>query len=90
MQDFFEIVEKERLQRERQEGRQEAATALTLRQLRRRVGKLKRALEAQIHALPLNKLTQLGEALLDFESREDLEKWLRRHAAAPARKQARA
>lgn len=86
MPHFLEIIYPERFQH----VRQEAAADLTLRQLRRQVGKLTRALETQIRALSLNKLTQLGEALLDFESRDDLEKWLRRHAATPTRKQARA
>jgi predicted transposase/invertase (TIGR01784 family) len=67
--------------------RQEGAAEFALRQLRFKVGALDQEIERRIRALPMGKLTQLGESLLDFESRDDLEKWLRRNS--PAAKRAR-
>lgn len=69
------------LQKGRQEGRQEGVADLTLRLLHRRVGTLPPTTETQVRALPLTKLTRLGEALLDFQAPEDLEKWLQRQTA---------
>jgi hypothetical protein len=47
-----------------------------MRLLRRRVGTVTPALQLQIQDLPLTKLEDLGEALLDFSSLADLETWL--------------
>jgi len=58
------------------QGRQEGELALTLRQLRRRCGKLTSEQEGLIGALPLEQLEALAEALLDFEGPEDLVAWL--------------
>lgn len=65
------------LQQGRQEGRQEEAVALTLRQLRRRLGELSARTEARIRKLSVLELEQLGEDLLDFERAADLSAWLR-------------
>ncbi|WP_373544227.1 DUF4351 domain-containing protein [Chamaesiphon sp.] len=48
------------------------AQALILRQLKRRLGNVSIDLEAQIKALPLIQLEDLGEALLDFSQMSDL------------------
>ncbi len=61
----------------RSEGRQEEAAALALRQLQRRFGPLPPNQQAQIQALPLPQLEALAEALLDFQSPNDLTAWLR-------------
>ena len=60
----------------RQESRQEGARTVLLRQLRKRLGDLDAAVEAQIEGLAIERLEQLGEALLDFNSRADLDAWL--------------
>jgi Domain of unknown function (DUF4351) len=59
-----------------QRGEVKEAQALILRQLKRRLGdNISIDLEAQIKALPLAQLEELGEALLDFNSIADLEIW---------------
>jgi predicted transposase/invertase (TIGR01784 family) len=61
------------------EARGEAkAQALILRQLNRRVGTISSQLQERINSLPLDRLEELGEALLDFASMADLEAWLAR------------
>jgi hypothetical protein len=89
METILDRLEKELIQRclaeGRQEGRQEGAAELILRQLRRQLGKLDQAAEDRIRALPVGKLTRLGESLLGFESRAELEEWLRRNSPAPRR-----
>jgi hypothetical protein len=68
-------------QRGRNEGEQSGAInearSLILRQLARRVGTLPANVEAQVHALALQQLEALGEALLDFAEAGDLSEWLR-------------
>jgi predicted transposase YdaD len=66
-----------------QEARAEGETigeareqALILRQLKRRVGNVSIDLETQIKTLPLDRLEELGEALLDFSQMTDLVAWL--------------
>ena len=63
-----------------QEGRQEGLTherKLVLRLLRKRLDDLDPAAEEQIETLSADRLDQLGEALLDFNSTADLVAWLR-------------
>ena len=57
-------------------GRQIGESELVLRLLKRRVGDISPAVQAQIKALPLARLEALGEALLDFTDAIDLERWL--------------
>ena len=64
-----------------QQGKQEEALALVLRLLRRRVGPLSEADEAQIRRLSLVALEELSEALLDFTQGADLVTWLQAHQA---------
>ena len=52
---------------------------IVLRQLRKRLGELDESATAQIESLPTNRLEELGEALLDFRTSEDLAAWLREH-----------
>ncbi|MFM7276873.1 MAG: Rpn family recombination-promoting nuclease/putative transposase, partial [Microcystis aeruginosa] len=59
-----------------QEGRQEGEANLVLRQLNRRVGDISPELLPNIRSLDLEQLENLGEALLDFQSPQDLEEWL--------------
>jgi predicted transposase YdaD len=62
----------------RAEGQREASLALVQRQLLRRLGRLPRDAEQRLRILTITQLQRLGEALLDFASAGDLEKWLRR------------
>jgi len=79
---YREIVEKNRpiwFEEGHQEGRQREACTLILRLLKRRFGPLTFEREARITALPLERLEDLGEALLDFTTSADLEAWLARY-----------
>lgn len=58
------------------EGRQQEGFNLVLRQLNRRVGQISPIEIEQIQALSIEQLENLGEALLDFSSVEDLRRWL--------------
>jgi len=60
----------------RQQGRQEGEANLILRQLKRRFGDLAPAVEERVLGLPVARLETLAEALLEFESAADLERWL--------------
>ena len=61
----------------KEEGRLEGESALILRQLSRRIGEVTPERRSQIQSLSINQLEALGEALLDFTKRSDLEEWLR-------------
>ncbi len=63
------------LEQGRQEGLDHERKVL-LRQLRKRLGSLDPAVEAQIQSLAADRLEQLGEALLDFNALADLDAWL--------------
>jgi predicted transposase YdaD len=56
---------------------QKGKTDLILRQTRRRCGEISIEQEAQIRSLPIERLENLGVALLDFGGMADLEDWLR-------------
>jgi hypothetical protein len=62
----------------KEEGRQEEAASLVLRQLARRFGEIPQNLAQQARELPLDDVEALGEALLDFQSLSDLVNWLGR------------
>ncbi len=49
---------------------------MLLRLLNRSIGEISAELSTNIQSLSLEKLENLGEALLDFQSVEDLEQWL--------------
>ncbi len=65
------------LQQGLHQGRHEGEAELVLKQLARRLGALSAAQEESIRKLPLTKIEELAEALLDFRSRTDLVRWLR-------------
>jgi hypothetical protein len=72
--------EKATEQRGRQEGRQEGLDherSLILRLLSRQVRIPSSELRSQVESLTLEQLESLGEALLDFSSGADLDRWLR-------------
>ncbi len=64
----------------RQQGRQEGTAALTLRMLKKRFGKIDKRIHTRINTLTFEQLEQLGEALLDFKSPDDLSNWLKTNA----------
>lgn len=59
----------------RQEGRQEGEANLIILLLNRRFGELSADLLTQIRGLSVEQLENLGAALLDFKSQEDLKQW---------------
>lgn len=59
-----------------QQGRQQQAVSMVLRQLTRRLGAVNSSLQEHIQRLSVAKLEDLGEALLDFDSAADLAAWL--------------
>lgn len=59
-----------------QEGRQEGESNLIIRLLNRCIGSISPSLEQKIRSLPLNRLEDLGDALLDFNTEADLLRWL--------------
>ncbi|MCL1470739.1 DUF4351 domain-containing protein [Argonema antarcticum] len=61
-----------------EEGREEEALSLILRQMGRRIGTLDPQLHDRIQALSRSQLEALSEALLDFSTAADLIDWLDR------------
>lgn len=64
----------------KQEGLQEGLQKeqrLIIRQLNRRIGEIDSSLIQKVQELPVEKLEELEEALLDFTSVTDLETWLK-------------
>jgi hypothetical protein len=61
-------------------GRQQGEIELVLRQLKRRLGSLTPAQEESVRMLKLRRIEALGEALLEFNSRTDLDCWLKAHS----------
>jgi hypothetical protein len=57
-------------------GRTEGEFDLLIRQLTHRFGELEPALEAQVRALSRGQIEDLGIAMLDFKSRDELVNWL--------------
>ena len=57
-------------------GRQEGKEELVVRQIQRRIGVLVSETEKRLATLTSDQLDDLGVALLDFTSKEDLENWL--------------
>ncbi|MCL1463914.1 Rpn family recombination-promoting nuclease/putative transposase [Argonema galeatum] len=63
-----------------EEGREEEALSLILRQMGRRIGTLDPQLQDRIRALSRSQLEALSEALLDFSTAADLIDWLDRES----------
>jgi Domain of unknown function (DUF4351) len=82
---YITSVERIGYDRGKAEGKIEAAQqslerqrSLILRQLNRKVGSVAEQMLESINALSIEQLESLGEALLDFESIDDLITWLNR------------
>jgi len=65
-----------------QEGAEEEARKVAMRLLELRLGKLSRTAQRQIERLVVEQLEALCEALLDFQTKDDLNRWLKQHAPA--------
>ncbi|MBO1047847.1 MAG: DUF4351 domain-containing protein [Dolichospermum sp. DEX182a] len=63
-------------QQDRELAKQEGEQRLIIRQLNRRIGEIDSLLIQKVQELSVEKLEELGEALLDFTSVTDLETWL--------------
>lgn len=72
----YQEIKQEGRQEGRQEGLKESALNLVMRQLTRRLGELPEEPKDTISGLSLTNLENLGEALLDFTSLQDLQSWL--------------
>lgn len=68
--------EKKGMEQGLQQGVLQGKEALVIRLLRRRVGSISSESEKRLEALTSEQLDDLGEALLDFTSVQDLEGWL--------------
>lgn len=62
-----------------EEGKRQEAIALVVRQLRKRFASLDEDAQRRIPTLTIERLEQLGEALLDFTSLQDLISWLNQY-----------
>jgi len=76
VQEILEEGREEGRQVGREAGRQQEAAALAVRLLVRRFGTLDQASRERLTALPLHRLEQLAEDLLDFSGPGDLQGWL--------------
>ncbi len=81
MEEGLQRGRQEGLEQGLEEGRRQEALALVLRQLARRVGEMEAELQERIQALELVQIEDLGEALLDFATKEDLETWLEEYVS---------
>ena len=57
-------------------GIERGERSLIFRLLNRRIGELSESARSQIELLSIEQLESLGEALLDFSSPADLDRWL--------------
>ncbi|QEI43059.1 hypothetical protein BMF77_03675 [Dolichospermum sp. UHCC 0315A] len=67
-------------QQDRELAKQEGEQRLIIRLLNRRIGEIDSLLIQKVQELPVEKLEELGEALLDFTSVTDLETWLQHNS----------
>lgn len=81
--DVIRTVLREEIMREsviyqdiKEQGVREGQAILVLRLLKRRIGEVKLEDETRISSLSVEQLEALGDALLDFSSRDDLLAWL--------------
>lgn len=62
-----------------EQGVEQGERALILRQLVRKVGALPEGVRSRISAMSIERLNELGEALLNFSELSDVEAWLLQH-----------
>jgi predicted transposase YdaD len=76
------VVYQDILQKGEQRGVQKGERKLVMLLLGERFGKLSPKIHKQIERLPAEWIEELGKALLGFQSKQDLTRWLRQHAPA--------
>lgn len=72
-------VERQSIQQGLQQGIQQRVQQemnMLIRQLKRKIGNVSPELEIRVRNIPIDKLEDFGEALLDFNSTQDLTDWL--------------
>ncbi len=72
----YQDAYREGRQEGRQEGTREGELRTILRQLTRKFGTVSPQLVSQISSLPIERLDNLAEAVLDFQTLDDLVRWL--------------
>ncbi|AFY53445.1 hypothetical protein Riv7116_0864 [Rivularia sp. PCC 7116] len=70
------VIYQDIIQRGEQRGKKQEALQLITRLLTRRISNLNSEIQQRINALSTTQLEDLGEALLDFTSQNDLTSWL--------------
>ncbi len=76
LNNVVETSRQEGMEEGRREGIQEGEVKLVLRQLQRRLGDIPENIQETIRGLSVERLEELGIALLDFKSQSDLITWL--------------
>ena len=74
---IYQAIRAEGIAEGEAKGKQEGEVSLVLRILRKRFGQISQDLEKQIQGLSIERLEDLGEALLDFTTEADLVDWLK-------------
>ncbi len=70
------------MQQGMQQGIRQGEATLVIRLLNRKLGELPRPVVNAIHVLSQPRLEELGDALLEFTRRDELEQWLKEHETA--------
>jgi predicted transposase YdaD len=73
---YITSIERMGIEEGRKEGRKEGERSVIFRQLTRRVGLVPEVMTDRIQQLPIDRLEDLAEALLDFTQLNDLVDWL--------------
>ncbi len=73
---IYQDIKKQGIEQGIEQGRKQEASLMILRLLKRRIGEIEPSLSTRITGLSVEQLEALGEALLDFSSRDDLMAWL--------------
>jgi len=81
-QDIFQKGFEQGFQEGFQQGVEEGAREWVVSQLELRFGKPSRTIQRQIERLAVEQLKELCVALLYFQSKDDLTRWLKQHTAA--------
>ena len=77
MQDsvIYQDIKEQGVQEGLEQGVQQGQAILVVRLLKRRIGEIESEDEVRINGLSVEQLEALGDALLDFSSRDDLLAW---------------
>ncbi len=73
---IYQDIKEQGIKQGIKQGLQQGQAILVLRQLKRRIGEVESGDETRVTGLSIEQLEALGEALLDFSSRDDLLAWL--------------